>query len=124
MVPDKLRNMADVLALPPIHANFFKFHEIRSIPLSGVAAHMTSSGTTGQKSQMFFDAFTIGQAREMVDRVMRARGVFGDTAHYLVKDYALRGNQSGHVEYEPVFNALCAGGGAVLDAAPCRRGPP
>lgn len=88
LVPDQLQCMADVLALPPVHANFFKFHEIRSISMSQVTAHMTSSGTTGQKSQMFFDTFTIGHAREMVDRTMEARGVFSETAaNYLVNAY-------------------------------------
>ncbi|NLG34299.1 MAG: acyl-protein synthase [Lentisphaerae bacterium] len=86
--PERLVSLADVLALPPVHANFFKFHEIRSIPLSQVAAHMTSSGTTGQKSQMFFDAFSIGHAREMVDHAMRARGLESPApAHYLVNAY-------------------------------------
>ncbi|SDB18903.1 Phenylacetate-coenzyme A ligase PaaK, adenylate-forming domain family [Desulfonatronum thiosulfatophilum] len=88
IVVDHLRSMADVMALPPVHANFFKFHEIRSIPLSRVAVHLTSSGTTGQKSQMFFDAFTIGHAREMVDRALRTRGIFSEAAaHYLVNAY-------------------------------------
>ena len=88
VAPERIRSAADAIALPPIHANFFKFHEIRSIALSQVAAHMTSSGTTGQKSQMFFDAFTIGHARGMVDRAMLARGLSSDApAHYLVNAY-------------------------------------
>ncbi len=88
IVPERIATAADAIALPPVHANFFKFHEIRSIALSQVAAHMTSSGTTGQKSQMFFDAFSIGHAREMVDHAMRARGVESKAAaHYLVNAY-------------------------------------
>jgi len=88
IAPERLRSMADVLALPPVHASFFKAHEVRSITMDEVAVHLTSSGTTGQKSQMFFDAFTIGHAREMVDHAMRARGVYGDApANYLVNAY-------------------------------------
>ncbi len=88
IVPDSLQDMDDITALPPVHANFFKFHEIRSIPLSRVATHLTSSGTSGQKSQMFFDTFTIGHAREMVDKAMQARGVCSNAeAHYLVNAY-------------------------------------
>ncbi len=53
-----------------------------------MALHLTSSGTTGQKSQMFFDAFTIGNARRMVDDVMQARGVASSApANYLVNAY-------------------------------------
>lgn len=88
VVTEQIRSVGDVYALPPVHANFFKFHEVRSIRTEEVAAHMTSSGTTGQKSQMFFDAFSIEGARAMVDRAMRARGVCSDTAaHYLVNAY-------------------------------------
>src|SRR5690606_528335 len=84
----QLHTLADIAALPAVHANFFKMHEIRSIPMSEVAAHLTSSGTTGQKSQMFFDAFTFGGARAMVDRIMRERGyAVSEPAHYLVNAY-------------------------------------
>ena len=83
-----LQTMADLVALPPVHANFFKMHEVLSVPESEVAAHLTSSGTSGQKSQMFFDAFTIGNARRMVDDVMHARGVVSELpANYLVNAY-------------------------------------
>lgn len=86
--PARIKSSADVLALPPVHANFFKFHEIRSIPESMVTAHLTSSGTTGQKSQIFFDEFTFTHARAMVDRTMAARGAVSDTpANYLVNAY-------------------------------------
>lgn len=86
--PNNLKTLEDVIALPPAHANFFKFHEIRSITLDQVAVHLTSSGTTGQKSQIFFDEFTITHARKMVDKVMEARGAVSDTpANYLVNAY-------------------------------------
>lgn len=54
-----------------------------------MALRLTSSGTTGQKSQMFFDAFTIGNARRMVDDVMQARGVASSApaSTYLVNAY-------------------------------------
>jgi phenylacetate-coenzyme A ligase PaaK-like adenylate-forming protein len=88
VIPDNIQTLNDVLALPPVHANFFKFHEIRSITLDQVTVHLTSSGTTGQKSQIFFDDFTITHAREMVDRVMQFRGGVSDiSANYLVNAY-------------------------------------
>ncbi|MFO7816266.1 MAG: acyl-protein synthase [Thermodesulfobacteriota bacterium] len=86
--PGSIQTMDDVLALPPLHANFFKAHEIRSIPLEQVTLHLTSSGTSGQKSQIFFDAFTIEHARAMVDAAMLARDVVSkEPAHYLVNAY-------------------------------------
>ena len=88
VTPDRLQTLDDIISMPPVHANFFKAHEIRSVPLSQVTAHLTSSGTSGQKSQMFFDAFTLGGARAMVDRIMQARGFPSRAAaHYLLNAY-------------------------------------
>ena len=86
--PEAIQSLEDTFALPPVHANFFKAHEIRSITAEEVVSHLTSSGTTGQKSQIFFDAFTIEHARAMVDRTMQARGAVSEApAHYLVNAY-------------------------------------
>lgn len=86
--PDQFQSLEDVLSMPGVHANVFKGHEIRSIPQSHVVAHLTSSGTTGQKSQMFFDDFTLTNARAMVERCLQERG-FPSTepAHYLVNGF-------------------------------------
>ncbi|MGW2229503.1 LuxE/PaaK family acyltransferase [Streptomyces formicae] len=54
---------------PLIHATFFKRHEVLSVPRDDVFLHLTSSGTTGQKSQMFFDEWTIRAAQRMVARI-------------------------------------------------------
>lgn len=88
VTPERLETFEDLLAMPPVHANFFKAHEIRSILPSEVTAHLTSSGTSGQTSQMFFDAFTLGGARAMVDRIMQERGFPSDSAaNYLLNAY-------------------------------------
>jgi len=63
---EKLQSIDDLKALPFIHANFFKMHESISIDKEKVHEHLTSSGTTGQKSQMFFDEWSILSARRMV----------------------------------------------------------
>lgn len=52
--------------LPMVHANLFKAHEILSVDPVAVHLHLTSSGTSGQKSQMFFDEWTIRAAQRMV----------------------------------------------------------
>lgn len=59
---------------PLVHANFFKRHEVLSIPRGDVDLHLTSSGTTGQKSQMFFDRWTIRSAQRMVARIFDRNG--------------------------------------------------
>lgn len=54
-----LRTAEDLSQIPLVPAAFFKFHEVLSIPEQEVSIHATSSGTQGQKSQMFFDEDSI-----------------------------------------------------------------
>lgn len=84
----RVDSIDDCLALPPIHANFFKTHEIRSVPPEQVVLHLTSSGTTGQKSQMFFDAWSIGAGEAMVERIFRHYGwIQAEPVNYLMVGY-------------------------------------
>jgi len=55
--------------IPYILANFFKRHEIKSASEDEIGLHLTSSGTSGQKSQMFFDDWTISSAQQMVGNI-------------------------------------------------------
>jgi phenylacetate-coenzyme A ligase PaaK-like adenylate-forming protein len=61
--------------IPFIPADFFKQHIIKSVPDSEITVHLTSSGTTGQKSQIFFDSESLGSAQKMVDHIF-------DTYHW------------------------------------------
>ncbi len=87
--PEKLKSMDDISKIPFIHANFFKTHSVRSIPEEDIEITLTSSGTMGQKSQMFFDHWSISAGRRMVDFVYDHFGWFNpDTeANYLVSNY-------------------------------------
>ncbi len=72
--PGDLRRAENLSGVPMVPADFFKTHEILSVPRDDVALHLTSSGTTGQKSQIFFDAWSIGCGRRLVDFVYAANG--------------------------------------------------
>lgn len=61
----------ELTEVPFLVADFFKQHEIKSISDQEVSLHLTSSGTTGQKSQIFFDPWSIGCAQQMVDFIFR-----------------------------------------------------
>lgn len=69
-----ITTLDDCAALPFIHANFFKTHEVLSVPRDQIALHLTSSGTTGQKSQIFFDAWSIGAGQRMVSTIFEHYG--------------------------------------------------
>jgi phenylacetate-coenzyme A ligase PaaK-like adenylate-forming protein len=71
---DDLKTVEDCLKIPHLWAHFFKGNEILSIPPAEVFLHLTSSGTTGQKSQIFFDEWTIKSAQAMVDAIFEKYG--------------------------------------------------
>ncbi len=86
--PKAINTLEDVISLPCIHANFLKLHDVKSIHDEDVILHLTSSGTTGQKSQVFFDEFTISHARRMANDALSARGFLSsDPANYLVNAF-------------------------------------
>ena len=64
---DEVKILEDCVKIPHLWAHFFKGNEVLSIPSTDIFLHLTSSGTTGQKSQVFFDEWTIRSAQRMVD---------------------------------------------------------
>ncbi|WHT15670.1 hypothetical protein N8J89_21245 [Crossiella sp. CA-258035] len=87
-----LESIADIQRQPFVHANFFKMHEVVSIPREQVKLHVTSSGTTGQKSQMFFDEWTLRAGQRMVARIFDHYGWIDDSraVDYLIYTYQPR----------------------------------
>jgi phenylacetate-coenzyme A ligase PaaK-like adenylate-forming protein len=75
--------------IPFLPAVFFKSHEVLSIPREQVALHLTSSGTTGQKSQMFFDNWSLEAGQRFVDCVYQFEGFVTpkSPANYLLYSY-------------------------------------
>ena len=70
----QVSTLEDCLKIPHLWAHFFKGHEILSVPRENIFLHLTSSGTTGQKSQIFFDEWTIRSAQRMVDWIFQKYG--------------------------------------------------
>tara|TARA_Y100000590_G_scaffold281237_2_gene316137 strand:- start:23375 stop:24532 length:1158 start_codon:yes stop_codon:yes gene_type:complete len=82
---DNFKNLEDI---PYILANFFKRHEIKSASDNEIGLHLTSSGTSGQKSQMFFDDWTISSAQQMVGNIFDYYGWRSDEkVNYLLFTY-------------------------------------
>lgn len=71
---DSIRNAADCAYIPVIPASFFKYHVALSMDEADTHIYATSSGTQGQKSQMFFDKSSIQMGVRMVKRLMRHFG--------------------------------------------------
>ncbi len=78
----------DLEEIPVVPADFFKLHEIKSVREQDIVLHVTSSGTTGQKSQIFFDEWSLGSAQLMVDFIFEEYHWTQTTpANYLLYSY-------------------------------------
>jgi len=88
MTPEDVKTEEDLHKLPFIHANFFKQYEVLSVPMEEIVEHATSSGTSGQKSQMFFDKTSFDFGNSMIENEFRYYGFLSDEpTNYLLFTY-------------------------------------
>lgn len=86
--PDDIRTMDDLRKIPPIHANFYKTHVVKTASDDDIAITLTSSGTSGQKSQMFFDEWSIFASDKSADVQMAHYGRITDgPVNFLMYSY-------------------------------------
>lgn len=114
---DDLKSFDDLEKIPPIHANFFKEKEILSIKKEDVYVHLTSSGTTGQKSQIYFDQWSLKSAQFVLDEIFDFYNWYSDQkTNYLLYTYETkRDDKLGTAytdnylcQYAPIQNVFCA----------------
>ena len=86
--PQSIQTIRDIAQIPFIHANFYKTHVVMSAKDEDLVLHLTSSGTSGQKSQMFFDAWTIFSSDKSADVQFGYYGLISDEpANFLLYSY-------------------------------------
>jgi phenylacetate-coenzyme A ligase PaaK-like adenylate-forming protein len=87
--PERLQTIGQVADVPWIFVNVFKHHELLSVPREQVVFHLTSSGTSGQKSQIFFDQGSMDRGYDMVRRCFDAYGLVSpeEEVNYLLFAY-------------------------------------
>ncbi|MBT3236963.1 MAG: acyl-protein synthase [Bdellovibrionales bacterium] len=75
--------------IPPLLASFVKRYELLSVDRKEISLHLTSSGTSGEHSQVYFDQWSIGVAQTMVDKIFSYnKWVETDTkCNYLLYSY-------------------------------------
>lgn len=114
---DTINTIEDISKIPPIPASFLKYHELLSVDKSEVEVHATSSGTMGQKSQVFLDKDTISLAKKMVIRMMRYHGMFSiiPTNYFILGYEPVQHNNAGNIQlasamtkFAPAWNKLYA----------------
>ncbi|GAA2226702.1 MULTISPECIES: LuxE/PaaK family acyltransferase [Kitasatospora] len=110
--PD-IDSTADLDRLPFVHASFLKRNEIRSVSEEQISLHLTSSGTSGQKSQVFLDKWSADVMQEMDCRVFDHYGWVdrSEEVNYLVYGYEPRPD---------LTNGATFGLGYVSELAPAR----
>jgi len=86
--PSSVQTMDDIEKIPFIHANFYKTHVVKTAKEEDIVLQLTSSGTTGQKSRMFYDAWTIFSSDKSADTQFAYYGLItDDPANFLLYSY-------------------------------------
>ena len=89
--PEDLREYGDLVKLPFLPTLTFKKHRLFSLPRRNMAAVSTSSGTSGQFSQVGFDFPALWCSWNMLWKIGRPRGFFSPTpTHYIILGYQPR----------------------------------
>jgi phenylacetate-coenzyme A ligase PaaK-like adenylate-forming protein len=104
---EQLRTIEDCANIPFVLANFFKAHEEISVAKEQITVHLTSSGTLGQKSQMFFDDWSLMAPQRMIDFIFEYNGwMAADTpTNYLLYSYQTESDSKLGTSYTDNF--LC-----------------
>jgi hypothetical protein len=89
-----LSTVDDLPALPFLHANLFKQHDLASVGESEVEVVLSSSGTTGAPSRMPFDAWSLRTFQRMDARAFEFHGWIGspDAVDYVIFGFEPRPN--------------------------------
>lgn len=87
--PERLIRLDQLSEVPWVFVNVFKHHELLSIPREQVALNLTSSGTSGQQSQIFFDQGSMDRGYAMVRLCFDALGLVApdEAVNYLLFAY-------------------------------------
>lgn len=94
------KTIEDCAKIPPITAQFFKHHEVLSIKKDEVEIHATSSGTQGQKSQIFLDKDSLRLGTKMAIKAIKYHGFISIIpTNYIILGYEpQKGNEMGNVK--------------------------
>lgn len=83
-----LTDLENLENLPFIMVNLFKFHEIISSPKEDIVLTLGSSGTSGQRSQIFLDQCSLDRVKKLAYNVHRDLGITSEKKYnYLCFTY-------------------------------------
>lgn len=79
--PDDIRTEDDLSKVPGTMVHLFKEHEFCSVPKSEIVLTLTSSGTTGQKSQQFLSQISLENVKKLALNIHHSLGM-ADSQEY------------------------------------------
>jgi phenylacetate-coenzyme A ligase PaaK-like adenylate-forming protein len=86
--PQDLRSELDLQRMPMLMVNLFKEHELMTGPPEDIVLNLTSSGTGGQKSQIFLDQASLARVKKLAWEVHAYLGMVSEEAvNYLCFTY-------------------------------------
>ncbi|MEY4630681.1 MAG: hypothetical protein RIQ81_801, partial [Pseudomonadota bacterium] len=88
MQPRQIKSEADLDKVPAIMVNLFKEQELMTGPREDVVLTLTSSGTGGQKSQIFLNQESLKRVKRLAWQIHAALGMTSDDeVNYLCFTY-------------------------------------
>ncbi len=97
---ENIKNESDLASIPAIPSHFFKYHEVISGNREDIELHATSSGTLGQKSQIFLDKSSLEIGTKMIIKAMKYHKFISiiPTNYLLLGFEPKEGNEMGNVK--------------------------
>ncbi|PKM94547.1 MAG: acyl-protein synthetase [Firmicutes bacterium HGW-Firmicutes-1] len=97
---ESIQSIEDCAKIPLIPAQFFKYYEVLSVKKEEIKIHATSSGTQGQKSQIFLDSESVRLGTKMAIKAIKYHGFISVIpTNYLILGYEpIEGNDMGSVK--------------------------
>ncbi len=86
--PASINTLEEAFRIPPLYVGTLKIHDFLSVPPEEVVLTLTSSGTSGQRTKLHFDAPSLKRMETLSQHIFRALG-YGSSkpAHYLLFSY-------------------------------------
>lgn len=86
--PEQIQSEADLERIPMLAVTAMKFHLITSMPHDQCVLQLTSSGTKGQKTQIWFDQKSLDRVQRQMDVYLEQEGfVSTQKTNYMIFTY-------------------------------------
>lgn len=115
--PNTIETPADLARIPFVGVTAMKYYLLHSLPESTVALKLTSSGTSGQKTQIWFDEDSLRRVQSMMDVLWDEVGLVTDEPNNYVafiydpeqaKDLGIAFTAKNEMRFTPIKEAFFA----------------